>query len=66
MNDNTELKKALIKEFGTKIENDYDTLLKCISAVVCARTYAGNVGNIPLCVLNRALENIIENKLDKK
>lgn len=55
-----ELKAALVKAFGTQIEDDYETTLKCISAVIAARMYAGNQGDNPLCVLNRALETIVK------
>ena len=55
-----ELKEVLVKYFGTKIENDYETILKCISATITARVYAGNQGDNPLCVLNRALEAIVD------
>jgi len=55
-----DLKAALIKSFGTRIEKDYDEIYSCISATICARVYAGNVGDNPLCILNRALETIIK------
>ena len=54
-----ELKEVLVKYFGTRIESDYETILKCISAIITARVYAGNQGDNPLCVLNRALEAIV-------
>lgn len=54
------LKKALIKKYGTMIEQDYDKLIDKFNAVVTGHCFAGDQGDNPLCILNRALNKILE------
>jgi hypothetical protein len=51
-------KAACFKHFGTHIQERVPDLLNDISAVVAARMFAGTNGDNPLCVLNRALNNV--------
>ena len=51
------LKEALIREYGTMIEDNWEQLIKDFGAVVAARMFAGDQGDNPLAVLNRALDN---------
>jgi len=57
-----ELKNELIKAFGTIIEEDYEIIKRKITIIITAHCYAGNVGDNPLCLLNKLLEDIISNK----
>lgn len=47
---------AVKKQYGRMTEEELNDLVRYIDLVSCARKFAGNVGDNPLCVLNRALE----------
>ena len=47
---------AIQKQYGRMTEEEKIDLIRYIDLVCCARKFAGNVGDNPLCVLNRALE----------
>ncbi|KKL65473.1 hypothetical protein LCGC14_2154640 [marine sediment metagenome] len=53
------LKDELVKAYGTQILKDYEIVLDKIAAVIAAHLYAGKIGDNPLCVLNRALDIVV-------
>ena len=55
-----DLNNALVKCYGTMIEDDIDIIRRKIAALITAHEFAGNIGTNPLCVLNRAFEEIIK------
>ena len=52
------LKQALIAYYGKMIEKDFNTIERKISAVIVAHYFAGELGDNPLCEINRALKKI--------
>ena len=56
------LKDELVRAFGTQIINEYSIILQQISAIIAAHLFAGSIGDNPLCVLNRAIEEVINKK----
>lgn len=52
------LDRELITAYGTQIKEDIEVIKEKIAAVVTAHLYAGNVGDNPLCQLNRLLGKI--------
>ena len=55
-----DLNNALVKHYGTMIEDDIDIIRRKIAALITAHKFAGNIGDNPLCILNRAFEEIIK------
>ena len=55
-----ELKNELIRAYGTQIEKSMDIIEEKIAAMICAHLYVGQVGDSPLCALNRAFEEILK------
>ena len=51
--------EMLIKRYGTMIEDPVvmEEVKKRFSASIAALKFAGNIGDNPLCKLNRAFEN---------
>jgi hypothetical protein len=54
-----ELWEQMIRAYGTQIEKHKDVLHRRIAATIAATCYAGTVGDNPLSILNRALDNAI-------
>ncbi len=51
------LKQVLIQVYGTRIEEEIDTIISRISMVMAAKLYAGSLGDNPLCRLNKFFED---------
>lgn len=54
-----DLNNALIETYGTQIADDIEMIKKKIDVVIAAHLFAGNLGDTPLCVLNRTLQDIM-------
>ena len=54
------LKQALVAYYGEMIEKDYNTIELKISAVIVAHCFAGEVGDNPLCEINRSLKKLVD------
>lgn len=54
---NEALWQELVKEFGPAIDTHKEEIEKRIVKSITSIMYAGNVGDNPLCILNRAYEN---------
>lgn len=55
-----ELKDVLIKHYGRIVlSHDLDRLIEKFDAVATAHIYAGNLGDNPLCKINRCLDEAL-------
>jgi hypothetical protein len=54
----SELKNVIIRLYGQQCEEHINEIDDRIAKMLTALLYAGNIGDNPLCKLNRAFENL--------
>jgi hypothetical protein len=54
----TKLEQEIIKAYGEQCIPHLDTIHERMAGMIAALLFAGNQGDNPLCVLNRAFENM--------
>ena len=52
-----QLKEAVVRLYGNQCEKHLDVIDERIGVMLAALLFAGEIGDNPLCVLNRAFEN---------